>query len=421
MRSRVVGDRDAFGLNSAAIFSVCAAYVLTAVLSISFANPAAALQTVADSPCRQICTDNDLNFSNDTVCLDADYENGGGRQFRECTTCLLNSTAVDTAANVSDVEWGLFNLRYTLSECMFAYPEEIVSISSPCQVTCAPLKNATTFEIGSDQTTAVANTVPDFDFCQQGYFRDNIVNNCSFCYSFVPQQLFLANFVQALHIACRQPPVIGDTFYPNGEAIFNESAIAGPAPPGTGNTGGGGLKSWQLGLVIALPIVGGTALFALTCFCCFKFTKKRRVKMAESGRMSTFHERHPTSASTKGTPPSQYQWPLAHDEPAREMETIHVQPKHGKMPSPGLAQGRWSQHEPVDESGVPLSAGPRDDIGPAPNQSKDPFLHEQYFGVASSGVSDEDLPQTMYHAGARPHSGQDQHVAQYEYPAPSLR
>lgn len=290
---------------------------------------------------------------------------------------------------------------------MFAYPAEIVSISSPCQVTCTPLMNATTFEIGPDEETAVNNLVPDLDFCSHGFGRDNVINNCSFCYSFVPQQLFMANFLQALHIACRQPPVMGSTFYPSGQAIFNESAIAGPAPPSSGSSGGGGLQNWQLGLVIALPIVGGAVLFALTCFCCFKFTKKRRVRMAESGRMSTFHDRHPNSASTKGTPPSRYEWPLSNHEVEQEMHAMSVQPKNGKLPSPGLAQGRWSHQEPVDENELPLSATVRDDVGPAANQNKDPFLHEQYFGVASSGVSDENL--------AGPSAGQ------YVYPAPGHR
>jgi len=131
----------------------------------------------------------------------------------------------------------------------------------------------------------------------------------------------------------------------------------------------------------------------LSCFCCFKFTKKRRLKMAASGRMSTFHERHPISASPGRTPPSQYAWQNERDEPPQEMERISYQhtPKDGKFPSPGLAQGRWSRHTD-DDADVPLSAVPRDDIGPAPGQAKDPYLHEQYFGVASSGVPGEGMP-----------------------------
>ncbi len=276
---------------------------------------------------------------------------------------------------------------------MFAYPAEIVSISSPCQVTCEPLEPGVTYGIGPDEETATDNTIPNLDYCNNGFAGDNRINNCTFCYSYIPQQLFLANFMQALHIACRQPPAIGDTFYPDGRAIFNESAIPGPAPPRAGNDQSSGLTGWKLGLAIALPVVGGVLLFALSCFCCFKFTKKRRARMAASGRMSTFHDRHPVSALSGRTPPSEYEWPIGQHEPAQEMERINHPhtPKNGKIPSPGLAQGRWSHHADEDAE-VPLSALPPDDVGPAPGQAKDPYLHEQYFGVASSGVPGEGMP-----------------------------
>jgi len=104
MPSRLVGDKDS---GPSTFAGVCAAYILTAVLSTTFSSPASALQTVPGSPCADQCTRNDLSYANNTVCLDEDYQTGSGQQFRECTTCLLNSTAVDTAANVSDVYWGL--------------------------------------------------------------------------------------------------------------------------------------------------------------------------------------------------------------------------------------------------------------------------------------------------------------------------
>lgn len=286
---------------------------------------------------------------------------------------------------------------------MFAYPAEIVSISSPCQVTCEPLRSATTYGIGGDVATATDNTLPTLDFCDQGFGPTTKINNCSFCYSFIPQQLFIANFLQAIHIACRQPPVQGETFYPDGRAIFNESAIPGPAPPGQGGNGPSGLRGWQLGLVIALPVVGGALLLAATCFCCFKFTKKRRARMAAAGRMSTYHNKSPalggdgsrfgTPISTR-TPPSQYQWPIGQNDPPREMERItHPHPAAGKSASPiGMPHAGWSHHGAEDEDAVPLSAGVRDGVEPGQGQSKDPFLHEQYFGIASSGLEDAPGP-----------------------------
>lgn len=104
MPSRLVGGKDSI---SSTLMGVCTAYILTVILSISLSKPVSALRTVPGSPCQKTCTDNNLNFANDTVCLDNSYKDGNGKQFRECTTCLLNSTAVDTAANISDVYWGL--------------------------------------------------------------------------------------------------------------------------------------------------------------------------------------------------------------------------------------------------------------------------------------------------------------------------
>jgi len=301
------------------------------------------------------------------------------------------------------------NLRYTLSECMFAYPAEIVSVSSPCQILCQPLSVAVGHGIGRNVQNATEGIVPNLDFCNDGFGPYDAINNCSFCYSFVPQQLFLANFLQTLQIACNQPPALGQTFYPDGRAIYNESAIPAQGPPGTTQTSSTGLNGWKLGLVIALPIVGSIMLFAASCFCCFKFTKKRRQRMAATGRMSKFYDHHaaaedsPHSPATTRVKPSQYEWPLANSEPPREMEHWSYQqhtPKSVKIPSPGLAQGRWNQHIAEEEEDVPLSGRslPRDDVGPGQGQSKDPFLHEQYFGVASSGLEEPGPSSFIPHA-----------------------
>lgn len=104
MPSRVVGDKGSF---SSTLVGVCAAYALTIILSVSFSTPASALQTVPGSPCAATCSEGDLNYANNTVCLDEDYKSGAGKQFRDCTTCLLNSTAVEPNSNISDVYWGL--------------------------------------------------------------------------------------------------------------------------------------------------------------------------------------------------------------------------------------------------------------------------------------------------------------------------
>ena len=80
-------------------------------------------------------------------------------------------------------------LRYTLSSCMFGVPEERVSISSPCQVSCQPLNNSISYQLTNDSSIASPGT----DFCSAAQFDDTTINICAFCYSLIPQQLFLAN------------------------------------------------------------------------------------------------------------------------------------------------------------------------------------------------------------------------------------
>lgn len=78
-----------------------------------------ALQTVAGSPCASICSDAG-NLEDDIVCLDANYQSlRQGRAFQNCVGCQLNSTAVDTANNETDVEWALCMRRMEISidEC----------------------------------------------------------------------------------------------------------------------------------------------------------------------------------------------------------------------------------------------------------------------------------------------------------------
>jgi hypothetical protein len=186
--------------------------------------------------------------------------------------------------------------------------------------------------------------------------------------------------MQALHIECRQPPVAGQVFFPDADAIFNETLIAGPTPPST-NTGGGGLHGSALALAIALPIVIGGLLLGFGCWGCWLFTRKRRRRMQASGRMSKIHEAQADGGYSPVSPRKTW----GAEEPAREMTHIDVR---GRQPSPVMA--RWSQQYPggaaTGEDGTPLrSSFQRDDIGPGPNQTQDHDLHEQYFGIADGG------------------------------------
>jgi hypothetical protein len=81
------------------------------------------------------------------------------------------------------------NLRYTVSECLFATPEQRISISNPCVVTCEPIADAIGYLLSNDSSS----NNPSLGWCNAGQFDDTTINNCAFCYGLIPQQLFLAN------------------------------------------------------------------------------------------------------------------------------------------------------------------------------------------------------------------------------------
>lgn len=83
--------------------------LVTATFLLTFLRAVLGFGHVPNSPCTDVCSGNPQNtLKNDVVCLDEDYiNNPDGQALRNCVACELNSTAVDTANNQSDVDWGL--------------------------------------------------------------------------------------------------------------------------------------------------------------------------------------------------------------------------------------------------------------------------------------------------------------------------
>jgi hypothetical protein len=70
---------------------------------------------------------------------------------------------------------------------MFGFPTQMVSLSSPCQVTCTPLSTA--IESGLNTNATIA----DLSFCNTANFSTTNIQNCVFCYGLMDQQKYLAN------------------------------------------------------------------------------------------------------------------------------------------------------------------------------------------------------------------------------------
>lgn len=165
------------------------------------------LEVTPNSPCKSKCaTGNATTTENDIVCVDSDFTSTStGSQFQQCVECELSSKATDPITGTTDVMWGLcksiranahiahlshtslVNLRYTLSACLYGFPNQVISLSSPCQVTCASLSIA--IESGLNTSTKTA----DLSFCNAANFSTTTIQQCVFCYGLTNEQKYLAN------------------------------------------------------------------------------------------------------------------------------------------------------------------------------------------------------------------------------------
>jgi len=152
------------------------------------------LQVVPNSPCESVCNPAQFGTTqDDIVCLDSDYTaTTNGSRFERCVSCELTSSAIDPKTGTSDPLWALYNLRYAVSECMFGFPAQIISPSSPCQVSCQPLSPGVTMGLQSNASST------DLSFCNAGNFTDGLISQCVFCYGLLDQQKYIAN--------CTPPP-----------------------------------------------------------------------------------------------------------------------------------------------------------------------------------------------------------------------
>lgn len=169
-------------------------FTVAVVIASSLIPVATSLQTVSGSNCSSVCTSGGASdtLPNDVVCNDSEFTSTtNGTRFRECVECELQSSAVDTSADSmtgdTDVNWGLYNLRYALSTCVYGIPVEKASMSTPCQVSCQPLENA--LAAGFDGST----TSQALDYCSNANFSSTAVYKCADCYNLTSTMRLMGN------------------------------------------------------------------------------------------------------------------------------------------------------------------------------------------------------------------------------------
>ncbi|RAO71479.1 uncharacterized protein BHQ10_007491 [Talaromyces amestolkiae] len=250
---------------------------------LAIATPISALRTVAGSPCTDVCGTTTNTTSDEMACLDADFNSTigttVGKNFKSCVSCLLSSPYQNTTIGETDVNWGLFNMRYAFSSCVYDYPVSITNVSTPCLVSCTSLGPALDMAL----TDPVGNQLSTF--CSSTSFADNVVTTCENCYALTSQQSFFANFLEAVRYNCHFPTSGGTAFPISATRIFNTTQLPTTTVSYTSKATSTGSSTIQnyLTVIIVMPIIGFLIIVSLLALCCFCLVRHRR-KVAKRRR-----------------------------------------------------------------------------------------------------------------------------------------
>ncbi|KAL2836574.1 hypothetical protein BJY01DRAFT_54815 [Aspergillus pseudoustus] len=248
----------------------------------------AGLRTTSGSPCENTCSPSNATTSEEIVCTDQEFgDTQVGRKFEDCIQCQLQSTFTNDATGESDVEWGLYNLRYAFTSCVYGYPEKVSNISNSCPVACQELESALEFEL-TDPSPLSLDT-----WCGTSSFADNEITDCNTCYNLtydeVTRQVYLANFLESLRYNCHFETPTDEEFPISPSRIFSESLL----PSSTANliSSSGSSGPSNLALIIAMPILGFVILLCILALGCFFFIRSRRKKVRRLHQSGHLHAR----------------------------------------------------------------------------------------------------------------------------------
>ncbi|KAI9733026.1 MAG: hypothetical protein M1834_003571 [Cirrosporium novae-zelandiae] len=293
--------------------------LLPLLLSFISAHRTAGLKVTPGSNCTSVCLgDNDNAASSTTrpselVCLDSEYQDTvSGTKFEACVECELNSNAYNETTGETDSGWLLYNLRYTIDYCVYGYPNNSKTISSPCTEQCTPFQDQlVTNLLDPDPQTPYA-------YCKNSTFL-NEVDACSSCFALSNADTYIASFLNALKAGCQQQPESGNLLRYSG--LFSNSSSS--TATSTSSTSTKHLsKSSIIAISVLVPIL--FLILLATTFCC---CRKRiyRLRSARQKRISVLDQRFgdrditpptlggwnapyiPTRAQPKF--PTQYQYP----------------------------------------------------------------------------------------------------------------
>ncbi|KAK2606182.1 hypothetical protein QQS21_003352 [Conoideocrella luteorostrata] len=265
---------SAKNLPAALLAAATAAAGLTAALEVTPGSRCAAecLDSPEGNPYR--ATDS-TTTTGDISCRDVDYSTTDvGIKFRKCLDCLQSSKKVDKAE--SDLKWYTYNLRYTLSTCLYGSPNAVKdgTVAAQCDLgrACKPLKEPL-IAAGFD-----ANPNSTWDYCtaKDGTFMGASLSPCISCLQATQGEVYLSNFMTALKAGCMQQPADGNLLSLSG-SVFTTNAI-NMTDPGGRNQGSESSSPLSPSAIAGIA-VGVFLIFALaTALLVLHFRRERAYK-----------------------------------------------------------------------------------------------------------------------------------------------
>ncbi|KAL2870270.1 uncharacterized protein BJX67DRAFT_345061 [Aspergillus lucknowensis] len=257
-----------------------------AVLVLLLGQTSLGLRTAPGSPCESRCSPSNETAPEEVVCLDREYSDTDvGRKFEDCIGCQLQSTFADDSSGQSDVEWGLYNLRFAFTSCVYGYPAKVSDVSNSCPVACEDIEPALKFELAHPSALSL-NT-----WCGTSSFADNEISDCGTCYNLTydehNRQVYMANFIEALRYNCHFETPTEEQFPITPSRIFTESML----PSSTADLISSSSTPHNLALIIAMPILGFIILLCLLALGCFFFIRSRRKKVRRLRQSGHLHAR----------------------------------------------------------------------------------------------------------------------------------
>jgi hypothetical protein len=267
------------------------------------------LRTAPGSVCSSLCTDSTASTSttssSEIVCQDSDYNSTSqGTSFQSCISCQLAHNHVDQATGESDLAWAIYNIRFAFDTCVYGFPDSDASASNPCVVSCTPIQKQ--LEVDVKEPTP---SVP-FDYCTAGTFMAG-VGQCTYCYSLLANQKYLASFLNVLQLGCEEQPAIGVSLTNTPEPFSENPAatsignivIATSVPSSTSSSSSGSGSGLSTGAKVGIGL-GALLGFVILVACITISISRRRKKLKVQQHMNPWAGSQPAIP-----PPHSPAWP----------------------------------------------------------------------------------------------------------------